>query len=314
MLKTPNGSTRGDPGDGGSVQARPVVLVTGPSGAGRSTAINVLEDLGFEAIDNLPLSLVPQLLEGPLETPLAIGLDVRNRDFTVNGVMDLVRQLSADPKLAADLLYLDCSPDVLSRRYSETRRRHPLAPEDAPEFGISQEKELLAPIQHHATILIDTSNLSPHDLRDVLHDWYDPNAAHQMAISIQSFSYKRGVPPGVDMVFDCRFLKNPHWEPDLRALDGRDCRVAAYISTDPLSDVFFDRVAELIDLLLPAFRDEGKSHLIVGFGCTGGKHRSVAMAERLAKRLANQGWQASIRHREVERRARPVPSRVEENL
>lgn len=285
-----------------------VVLVTGPSGAGRSTAINVLEDFGFESIDNLPLSLLPRLLDGPpIGRPLALGLDVRNRDFEVNALLDSIRLLAADPNVTVEVVYLDCSEETLSRRFSETRRRHPLAPDGAPLTGIQAEIALLQPILHHATVLIDTTELSPHDLRDALREWYDQDRSSQMAISIQSFSYKRGVPRGVDMVFDCRFLKNPHWVDALRALDGRDSRVQAHIESDALYAPFFDNVANLIEMLLPAFQEEGKSHLIIGFGCTGGQHRSVAMAEKLANLLAKTGWQASKRHRELERHARSVP-------
>ncbi|KMW60573.1 ATP-binding protein ManX [Candidatus Rhodobacter oscarellae] len=284
------------------------MLVTGPSGAGRSTAINVLEDLGFESIDNLPLNLLPRLLDGPpLERPLALGLDVRNRDFEVNAVLDTIRRLAADPEIDSEVLYLDCTQEVLLRRFSETRRRHPMSPGDAPGVGIVREIELLAPIRHQATVLLDTSELSPHELRAALQEWYDPEPARRLAISVQSFSYKRGVPRGVDLVFDCRFLRNPYWEPALRARDGRDSGVAGYVAADPLCAPFFDKVADMVLLLLPAFQAEGKSHLTIGFGCTGGKHRSVMMTEKLGKALANQGWQASIRHRELERHARSVP-------
>ena len=291
---------------------RRVVLITGPSGAGRSTATNVLEDLGFEAVDNLPLGVLTDVLDSLLDRPIAIGLDVRNRDFSVDGVAALLDRLLATPGLETDLLYLDCSPEHLARRFSETRRRHPMAPTESPEFGIAQEIELLAPLREKATLLIDTSDLSPHDLRDTLQDWYDPSATTRMAISIQSFSYKRGAPPGVDIMLDCRFLKKPHWEPDLRPLDGRDAAVAAYVESDPLCAKFFSSIADMMEFLLPAYREEGKSHLVIGLGCTGGRHRSVALAEKLAKRLANQGWQASIRHRELERRARSVPPQVGE--
>jgi UPF0042 nucleotide-binding protein len=285
-----------------------IVLVTGPSGAGRSTAVNVLEDLGFEAIDNMPLSLIPRLLEGPaLTRPMALGLDVRNRDFTVNGLLDLMRRLVDNPDVIADLLYLDCSAEILLRRYSETRRRHPMAPSEAPDTGIAREFDLLAPVRAQATVLIDTSDLSPHDLKADLQNWFETDTTGRLAVSVQSFSYKRGVPRGVDTVFDCRFLRNPHWEAELRALDGRDARVMDYIAQDPLCQPFFDGVAQLTELLLPAYRDEGKTHLTIGFGCTGGQHRSVALTEKLANALAMAGWQVSKRHRELERRARSVP-------
>ena len=277
-----------------------LVLVTGPSGAGRSTAVKVLEDLGFEAIDNLPLSLLPRLLDGPpLERSLALGLDVRNRDFSVNALLDLTRKLSEDPRVQADMLYLDASADALLRRYSETRRRHPMAPEEAPELGIEREFDLLEPLRSQASILIDTTDLTPHELRADLQRWFDASPSTGLAVSVQSFSYKRGVPRGVDTVFDCRFLRNPHWEPDLRSLDGRDPRVQGFVEQDPLCQRFFDGIVEMAELLLPAYRDEGKSHLTIGFGCTGGQHRSVVLAETLAKALAEEGQQGSIRHREL---------------
>ncbi len=293
--------------DGSSRQDR-LVLVTGPSGAGRSTAINVLEDLGFEAIDNMPMRLLPRLLDGDAaDCPLALGLDVRNRDFSVEAILDLVRGARGGPGAGMELLYLDCSTEVLLRRYSETRRRHPLAGQAQPLLGIEREAELLAPIRAIADILIDTSELSPHDLRDELQGWFDPDPQSRMAVSIQSFSYKRGVPRGVDMVFDCRFLRNPHWQPELRALDGTDAAVAAHVAGDARFDAFFAKVLDMADLLLPAYREEGKTHLTIGFGCTGGQHRSVALTEGLANALANRGWQVSKRHRELERRARHVP-------
>jgi len=285
-----------------------LTLVTGPSGAGRSTAINVLEDLGFEVIDNLPLSLLPRLLDGPpLARPLALGIDVRNRDFSVNGLLDLIRKLSGDPNVATEVLYLDCRADVLLRRYSETRRRHPLAPSEAPELGIAREFDLLAPLRAQASVLIDTSELTVHDLKAELQRWFDPDPTSRLSVSVQSFSYKRGVPRGVDTVFDCRFLRNPHWQPNLRALDGRDPQVCAYVEEDPLCAPFFQGILDLTELLLPAYRDEGKTHLTIGFGCTGGQHRSVALTEKLANALAKAGWQVSKRHRELERRARSVP-------
>ncbi len=281
------------------------VLVTGPSGAGRSTAVNVLEDLGFETIDNIPLTLLPRLLDGPvLDRPLALGLDVRNRDFSVDALLDLIGGLRRNPAISSEVLFLDCRPDVLLRRFSETRRRHPLAPDGEPEIGIEREIEMLAPVRAQAQVLIDTSELTPHDLGAEIRRWFEIAPSGRMTVSVQSFSYKRGVPPGIDTVFDCRFLRNPHWEDGLRALDGLDLRVADYIENDPRHAPFFAAVAGLAEMLLPAYREEGKSHLSIGFGCTGGQHRSVAMAEKLANTLAKAGWQVSTRHRELERRAR----------
>ncbi|NKX42985.1 RNase adapter RapZ [Roseicyclus persicicus] len=285
-----------------------IVFVTGPSGAGRSTAINALEDLGFEAIDNLPLSLLPRLLEGPPpERPMALGTDARNRDYSAAGLVAAYERLGEAPGYAPELLYLDCAADVLQRRYSETRRRHPLAPDADPAQGIAQELSLLGPVRARASVLIDTSGLTPHELRAEITRLFAPEGAGRLAITVMSFSYRRGLPTGADLVFDCRFLRNPHWAPDLRPRDGRDPRVQGYIAADPRFAPFRDRVAEMADLLLPAFAEEGKSHLTIAFGCTGGQHRSVAMAEILSAHLAEAGWPVSKRHREVDQR-RPEPA------
>jgi len=280
-----------------------VVFVTGPSGAGRTTAINALEDLGFEAIDNMPLGLLPRLLEGPVpDRPMALGTDARNRDYSAAGLVGAYERLAATPGYAPDLLYLDCAADVLQRRYSETRRRHPIAPDADPAQGIAQELALLGPVRASATVLIDTSTLTPHDLRAEVTRLFAPEGAGKLAVTITSFSYRRGLPTGADLVFDCRFLRNPHWDAALRAEDGRAPAVQGYIAADPRFAAFRDQVIEMADLLLPAFRSEGKSHLTIAFGCTGGQHRSVAMTEILSAHLAETGWPVSKRHREVEQR------------
>lgn len=287
-----------------------IVLVTGPSGAGRTTAINVLEDLGFETISNLPLSLLPRLLDGPPpERPLALGLDIRNRDFSVNGVIELLDSLEQNARLKPELLYLDCREDVLIRRYSETRRRHPMVtvPGDGPGIGVVLEREILVPIQARANILIDTSDLSPHELKEEMKHWFDQPGHGSLAISVQSFSYKRGIPRGVDVVFDVRFLRNPYWDPSLRPKDGRSRDVQDYVAADPNYPEFFERVSGLVRFLLPAYKAEGKAHLSIGFGCTGGQHRSVTLAEHLSNALAAEGWQVSTRHREQERRSAELP-------
>ncbi|MCG6110567.1 MAG: RNase adapter RapZ [Paracoccus sp.] len=292
--------------------AQRLVLVTGPSGAGRSTAINVLEDLGFEAIDNLPLSLIPRLLDGPARpTPLALGLDVRNRDFSAFNVIELIDRLTRLPGYAPEVLFLDCQADVLVRRYNETRRRHPLSPDAAPMSGVLAEIDLLAPIRARADVLVDTTELSPHDLKAELTRWFDARPDRRLSVSLHSFSYKRGVPRGLDLMFDCRFLSNPHWAPDLRPLDGRDPRVQAHVRADARFAEFFDRTCGLVQFLLPAHMDEGKSHLAVGFGCTGGQHRSVTLVENMAVALAEAGWPVSIRHRELERRNAALQSAPE---
>ncbi len=281
-----------------------VVLVTGPSGAGRSTAIHALEDIGFETIDNLPLTLLPRLLSGPPMTRhLALGVDVRNRDFSTESLIEAVDIIDSETEFDCSLVYLDSATDVLVRRYSETRRRHPLAPEETPLEGIRRENSLLTGLMERADLLIDTSEMTPHDLTAELGRWFGNATGQAMAISVQSFSYKRGLPRGLDMVLDCRFLRNPHWEKSLRGRDGRDRKVAAYVNADPRFDEFFARALDLTDSLLPAYCDEGKSYFTLGLGCTGGQHRSVHVAGALANALAQRGWQVSIRHRELERRA-----------
>lgn len=281
-----------------------LVLVTGPSGAGRSTAIAVLEDLGFESIDNLPLRLLPTLLgsKDATDRPMALGIDVRNRDFSVSALIETIDTLSAERGSALSVLYIDCSAEVLIRRFSETRRRHPLAPAESPAIGVQRELDLIQPIRARSDTLIDTSDMNVHQLREEVEQWYGTDGQRELAISVQSFSYKRGLPRGIDMVFDCRFLSNPYWNPDLRALDGRDAAVQAHVSADPRYAPFFERVAGMMELLLPAYEEEGKSHLSVAFGCTGGQHRSVTLAESLAADLAREGRQVSVRHRELERR------------
>jgi UPF0042 nucleotide-binding protein len=285
-----------------------LVLVTGPSGAGRSTVFHALEDLGYEVIDNLPLSLIPRLLDGPpLGRPIALGLDVRNRDFSATAAIELIDTLTRDPNVALEVLYLDCASSVLVSRYSQTKRRHPLAEAATPTEGVERELDLLAPIRVRADHLIDTSDLTPHDLKAEIGQWFGRSGTQSLTISVQSFSYKRGLPRGMDMVFDCRFLANPYWVPALREKDGRDATVAAHVAADQNYAPFFLKLQDLILFLLPAQMAEGKSHLTLGFGCTGGQHRSVAVAENLSKLLAESGWQVSKRHRELERRAHALP-------
>ncbi|WP_458791835.1 RNase adapter RapZ [Yoonia sp. MH D7] len=280
-----------------------LVLVTGPSGAGRSTAINALEDLGYEVIDNLPLSLLDGLLSGPAPSgPLALGLDVRNRDFSTDALVAAIDKLALRQDLNAQVLYLDAAEEILVRRYSETRRLHPLASGGPPLAGIARERELLVRIRARADVLIDSGGLSPHDLRAEIEKWFAPSAGRVFGVTVHSFSYKRGLPRGLDIVMDCRFLRNPHWDDSLRSMDGRDAAVDAYVTADPRFAPFFEKIKDLVDFLLPAHKEEGKSHLSIGFGCTGGQHRSVTVAQRLAEALAKDGWQVSKRHREMERR------------
>ncbi len=279
-----------------------LVLVTGPSGAGRSTAIGALEDLGYETIDNLPLSLVARVVDpASMSKPLAIGIDTRNRDFSTHGVLDLLQTLTEQDGISCELLYVHCQTDVLMRRFSETRRRHPLAPAETPLEGIEREFDLLAAIKLRADVLIDTSDLSPHQLKTEIRHWFANKSGNDLAVSIQSFSYKRGLPRGVDMMFDCRFLNNPYWDESLRSFNGTSEAVQNFVKGDPRFAEFFEKTKDMCMFLLPAYADEGKTHFSIGFGCTGGQHRSVTLAETMALALEESGWQVSIRHRELER-------------
>lgn len=281
-------------------QGQHVVLVTGPSGAGRATALHALEDMGFEIIDNLPFSLLPRLLSGPPpERPIAIGVDTRTRGFSPDALRDALAEAAADVSYNVQLLYLDCARDVLFRRFSETRRRHPLGGDGSLQSAIDSELALLEALRERADVMINTSDLSPHDLRAELARWFDDARTTSLSVSVQSFSYKRGLPQGADMVLDCRFLRNPHWDAALRERDGRDPAVAAYVEQDENYAPFVDGLMAMCALLLPAYRAEGKSYFSLALGCTGGQHRSVAIAEDVQKRLALAGWHVSIRHREL---------------
>jgi UPF0042 nucleotide-binding protein len=295
-----------------------VVLVTGPSGAGRATAINALEDFGFEAIDNIPLSLIPRLVEVPHPTqrPIALGIDTRNRDFNVSALAQMHDELSRKAELAVELLYLDCSVDVLERRYSETRRRHPMAPDGTPRDGILREMALLQDLRARADVVIDTTQLTVHELRETMAPWFVTTDGQRIALSVHSFSYKRGLPQGLDMAFDCRFLNNPHWQPDLREGTGLDPAVAEFVASDPRFNAFVSHILGLLRFIIPEAEAEGKAHLSIGFGCTGGRHRSVAMAQSVSASLGEDGWRVSTRHRELEWKGlvpvKPVTARQQE--
>lgn len=278
-----------------------VVLITGPSGAGRTTAINALEDAGFEAIDNMPLTLVPRLFDGPkLARPLALGVDTRNRDFSMAQLLDTVEDLRENPNVQLQILYLKCSVDRLLSRFSETRRKHHLAPDSSAVVGVRRDLDMMQPAKEFADVVIDTTTLSPHELRSEVTRWFVPNTESKMAIAVQSFSYKRGLPRSVDMMFDCRFLKNPYWDASLRSQDGRSAAVQDYVVGDPRFAPFKSQVLSLAELVIPAHVEEGRSHLTIAFGCTGGHHRSVTMAEIVQKELSESGWHVTLRHRELE--------------
>jgi RNase adapter protein RapZ len=293
------------------VQTR-VVLVTGMSGAGRSSALKTLEDLGYEAVDNLPISLLSRIVRPPAPgkadargaqptqpRALAIGVDIRTRDFGVEPFLEELHQLIGRRDLGVELLFLDSSDDTLLRRYTETRRRHPLAVDRPVHDGIAHERRLLERLRAQADRVIDTSDLSAADLRRLLDGAYRLSSKTQLAVCVTSFSYRQGVPREADLVFDVRFLRNPHYVLALKPHTGLDSKVGDYVASDPGFDEFYAALTHLLEVLLPRYEQEGKSYLTIAIGCTGGRHRSVYIAERLAQWLRVRGPDVAVIHRDI---------------
>lgn len=285
-----------------------VVIVTGMSGAGKTSALKIFEDLGYEAVDNLPLRLLGGLLQDPAQPtarPLAIGIDIRTRDFDVASLQARLRDLRQTDHLTVQLLFLDADDEILRNRFTETRRRHP-AGEDLPvSDGITVERSLLRDLRSHADILIDTSLLSPQQFRDQITHLFTTTQSPGMSLFVLSFGFRNGLPRGADMVFDVRFLRNPHYDPSLRPLTGQNPLVSDYVMADPAFSGFFTHLTDLLAPLLPRYQQEGKSYLTIAVGCTGGQHRSVATAERLAHWLADRGLHVLVRHRDIPRPETP---------
>ncbi|WP_020590630.1 RNase adapter RapZ [Kiloniella laminariae] len=279
-----------------------VVLVTGLSGAGRSTAMKVLEDHGFEAIDNLPLDLLDVVIgDKRRQRPLAVGIDIRSRNFSASPLLQHIEKLHNDAELDVSLVFLDCSVDVLERRFKETRRRHPLAADRPLKDGILAERRLVAPLQARANYVIDSSDTTTADFRQNLTALLGLEESGIMTIQVMSFSYRFGVPREADLMFDVRFLRNPHYDPDLRRLTGRDKAVADYVREDPDYAEFAESLKKLLLPLLPRYQQEGKNYLTIAIGCTGGRHRSVALTEWLGRHLGKIWSQVIIAHRDIDR-------------
>ena len=257
-------------------KAARVVIVTGMSGAGKSSALNFLEDAGFEAIDNLPVSLLGRLLwregGGEISNSVAVGLDIRTRDFHADAFPREFAPLRAAEDIDVSVVFLDCDSAVLGQRFTQTRRKHPLAADRPVMDGIQQERELMATVREAADLVIDTTELTLADLRTVLERRFTPGAGHELTVSVVSFAYGRGLPREADLVFDVRFLENPHYVDGLRPGTGLDQDVADYIAKDPAFPKFFGTLVELLDGLMPRYDEEGKSYLTIAFGCTGGRH------------------------------------------
>ena len=281
-----------------------VVVVTGLSGSGKSTAIKVLEDLGFYCIDNLPVALIPrfvELWESAREEMrrVALGLDVRERHFLAEfpHVFEELRSRG----VAVEVLYLEASDDVLVRRFSETRRPHPAAGGGGIADGIRHEREKLRPLRELADRVLDTSALSVHELRSALRQFVERPEAGTMTVTLVSFGYKYGLPTDADLVLDCRFLPNPFFVEELRAKTGADPAVADWVLRRAESEELLRHLLDLLTFALPQYQREGKSYLTIALGCTGGRHRSIVLVEELRRRLAERGHHVVVRHRDVER-------------
>jgi RNase adapter protein RapZ len=277
-----------------------VLLVTGMSGAGRSTALKTLEDMGYEAFDNLPLSLVPALIEGAAaDAPaIAVGADARTRGFAIESMLKTLDDVVGRTSRELEVVFIDCDDERLERRYTETRRPHPLAGDRPVMDGIRLERRVVSPLRARADHLIDTSNLTAAELKRLLTGHFALETVG-LRVFVISFAYRQGIPRDADLIFDVRFLDNPHYVPELRPLTGRDLRVASHIECDPGFQPFFTGLWQLLLPLLPRYETEGKTYLTIGIGCTGGRHRSVYVAERLAEQLRAAGFRAELAHRDL---------------
>jgi UPF0042 nucleotide-binding protein len=278
-----------------------LVMVTGLSGAGRSSALKALEDLGYDTADNLPLSLLPALLGSKPAAPLALGISPLDRETGAEAALAALDRLDEATKGRLTLVFLDCADDKLIQRYTETRHRHPAAGDRPVSDGIALERRLAWPLRARADLAIDTTALSPGDLKRLLHGHFAIDSAPGIAIFVTSFSYRHGLPRDADLVLDVRFLRNPHYVASLAPLTGEDPPVAAFIEADPDFTSFFNGLRAWLGPLLPRYEGEGKSYFTIAVGCTGGRHRSVFVATRLATELAASGFRVAVDHRDLER-------------
>jgi UPF0042 nucleotide-binding protein len=290
-----------------------VVIVTGLSGGGKASILRALEDIGYEAVDNPPVTMLEEMISRG-DRKLAVGIDARSRGFDAGDVLDAIARLRANPNLNLQLVYAWADESTLLRRFTETRRRHPLAPQGVVADGIAAEIALTEPLREHASLVVDTSGLPIANLRRLIERHFGAGAEQaQLVVSLVSFAYPRGLPREADLVFDARFLRNPHYDPILRPRTGLDPDVGAYVEADPDFGKFFLCIAELVELVLPRFEQEGKKYATITIGCTGGRHRSVHLIEKLANHLtlraatnsADQGikpsWRVFVTHRELVR-------------
>lgn len=277
-----------------------ILLVTGLSGAGKSTVLQVLEDIGWEAIDNFPVRLLGGLVGGDSETgQLAIGFDSRTRGFAPLEIIEMCKQLVARGGVELTSVFIDCSGSELERRYNETRRPHPMAKGRPVDDGIRAERELLEPLRQWADIVIETSNFATNQLQQEVREQFASSAESEMTVTVSSFGFARGMPPLADLLFDMRFVDNPHWVEDLRDKTGLDQEVGEHIEGDPAFAAAFNKIVDLLLELLPHYVAQGRSYLNIAFGCTGGRHRSVYSAERAAQALRDAGFSPTVLHRNL---------------
>lgn len=276
-----------------------LLIVTGLSGAGKSSALHALEDFGFDLIDNLPVALLDAVVTAAGEKPLAIGIDVRTRGFDAVHLLKSLESIARTRGAKSAIVFLDCDNEILTRRFTETRRPHPLADDTPLSVAIETERALLAPLREHADLSIDTSRLLPAELKRILVGQYGSSERRALRVFLTSFGFRHGVPRDADLVFDVRFLKNPHYVESMRDLTGLDADVAGYIAEDPALEPFIQRLEDFLAPLLPLYEAEGKSYLTIAVGCTGGQHRSVYVAERLKAYLADIGLEPDVRHRDI---------------
>lgn len=278
-----------------------IVLITGMSGAGKSVALKTLEDVGYEAMDNIPLSIVPEVVSScDVRHPyIAVGIDIRNRDFSVSQFQAVVLRLKALQQSDVQIIFLDADNEVLRNRFSETRRRHPIVSDRPVIEGIIYERELVRDLKGFSDIVLDTSDFSLGDLRRWMREYFTTGQTAGLTVAIRSFSFRYGIPRDADLVFDVRFLQNPYYIPELKDKTGLEADVQAYIKKDPVFASFFENLTSMLLLLLPRYQQEGKSYLTIAIGCTGGRHRSVCIAENLFTFLKEYGSEAFISHRDL---------------
>lgn len=282
-----------------------LLLVSGLSGAGKSTALRVLEDLGWEVVDNLPLALLDALIDAPLKRgeahrPIAVGIDSRSRGFRPALLVQRIKELREDGGRDIQTLFLDCAGAELERRFSETRRRHPMAEDRPAADGIAREREIMEPLRRWAEQVVDTTNYTSNDLQQEIRQRFAAKGDDEPVLNILSFGFARGLPRNADLVFDMRYLRNPHWDADLRPHTGLDADVAAYVAADPAYESTVSQIETLLLTLLPRYRAEGKSYVTIAFGCTGGRHRSVHVAARVAETLRAAGHAPTLTHRNLD--------------